>query len=65
MRQRGDLPEDAADEAGMLGTAQCHNTLQDLLSSWTKIFMHIRILTLIDTYISKPLLAATLSNRPR
>src|SRR5262252_3946143 len=35
------------------------------LSSWTKIFMHIRILILIDTHIRKPLLAATPSNKPR
>ena len=36
-----------------------------VLSSWTKVFIHIMILALIGTPRSKPLLTATFSNKPR
>jgi len=35
------------------------------LSSWTKIFIHIMILIIIDIHINKLLPTATLSNKPR
>jgi hypothetical protein len=39
--------------------------LEELLSSWTKEFIHFMILVLMATPNSKPLLAATFSNKPR
>src|SRR5262245_29607874 len=36
-----------------------------LLSSWTKIFIHIMILIIIDIHITNLLRTATLSNKPR
>jgi len=40
-------------------------TAPQVLSSWTKEFIHFIILLLIDTPTGKPLLAATFSNKPR
>ena len=46
-------------------TAKMSEVLWEFLSSWTKIFMHIMILILIDTPLRKPLPATTPSNKPR